>query len=73
MNEGYAIADIGSIPDSRPGGVYNGVPYKSGDELEALATDVVKKLSGRCLPIWQAREVLHIADKMLDWEVLGYR
>ena len=51
-------------------GVYKGIPYKGDTELEEIAGKVVALLRSEALPIWQAREVLKIADRDLDWETL---
>lgn len=47
--------------------------FKGKNELKAIAEKVIDLLRREELPIWQAREVLRFADKMPDWEVMGYK
>lgn len=51
-------------------GTYKGRTYKGGDELEEIAGRVVELLRAEGLPIWQAKDALHIAEDALEWEVL---
>lgn len=51
-------------------GTYKGKAYKVADELEAIAGRVVELLREECLTIWQAKEVLKIAESAIEWEVL---
>lgn len=44
---------------------------KSRDELKVLAEKVIDLLRPESLPIWQVKEVLHLAGQQLDWVQLN--
>lgn len=56
--------------EPRKSGTYKGRAYKGADELEEIAGRVVELLRAEGLPIWQAKDALHIAEDALEWEVL---
>ncbi len=56
--------------EPRKSGTYKGTAYKGADELEAIAGRVVELLRAEGLPLWQANDVLKIAETALEWEVL---
>lgn len=51
-------------------GEYKGRPFKGDDELDSMAEAVVAQLRSGNMPIWQARDVLKRAIRLLDWELL---
>lgn len=51
-------------------GEYKGRPFKGDDELDSMAEKVVAQLRSGNMPIWQARDVLKRAIRLLDWELL---
>lgn len=51
-------------------GEYKGRPFKGDDALDLLAETVVAQLRSQNLPIWQAKDVLKRASRLLDWETL---
>ena len=51
-------------------GTYRGVPYKGEEETEDIADRIVNLLRSEGLPIWQAKDVLRIAQSASDWEIL---
>lgn len=51
-------------------GTYKGRPYKGDAELDAIADGIVILLRTEGLPIWQAKEVLKKASRLIDWEML---
>lgn len=51
-------------------GTYKGRPYKGDAELDAIADCIVILLRTEGLPIWQAKEVLKKASRLIDWEIM---
>ena len=51
-------------------GTYKGHPYKGNAELDAIADGIVSRLRTEGLPIWQAKEVLKKASRLIDWEIM---
>ena len=51
-------------------GTYKGRPCKGDAELDAIADDIVILLRTEGLPIWQAKEVLKKASRLIDWEIM---
>ena len=55
---------------NRKSGTYKGRPYKGDAELDAIADGIVILLRTEGLPIWQAKEVLKKASRLIDWEIM---
>ena len=51
-------------------GTYRGLPYKGDAELDAIADGIVILLRKEGLTIWQAKEVLKTASRLIDWEIM---
>lgn len=51
-------------------GTYKGRPYKGDAELDAIADSIVTLLRTEGLTIWQAKEVLKTASRLIDWEIM---
>ena len=51
-------------------GTYKGLPYKGDAELDAIADGIVILLRKEGLTIWQAKEVLKTASRLIDWEIM---
>lgn len=51
-------------------GTYRGLPYKGDAELDAIADGIVILLRKESLTIWQAKEVLKTASRLIDWEIM---
>lgn len=51
-------------------GTYKGRIYKGDEELGRIADKVVELLCAEGLPIWQAKEVLKLAENALEWQTL---
>lgn len=51
-------------------GTYKGRPYKCDAELDAIADSIVTLLRTEGLTIWQAKEVLRKASRLIDWEIM---
>lgn len=51
-------------------GTYKGHLYKGNAELDAIADGIVSLLRKEGLPIWQAKEVLKKASRLIDWEIM---
>lgn len=51
-------------------GEYKGRPFKGDDELDLMAEGIVAQLRSVNMPIWQAKDVLKRAIRLLDWELL---
>ena len=47
-------------------GTYKGRPYKGDAELDAIVT----LLRTEGLTIWQGKEVLKTASRLIDWEIM---
>jgi len=58
------------IPAKAGRGKYKGRIFKSDDDMDELAEKAIDALRAEGLPVWQAKEVLKKAIRLMDWEPL---
>lgn len=51
-------------------GTYKGRPYKGDAEMDAIADSIVTLIRTEGMTIWQAKEVLKKASRLIDWEIM---